>query len=125
MSLDAAAPPPSFTVHCSFCRKGQDDVDKLIAGPGVAICDACIGLCNGILEKLPPGPAKGAERVEWPQNVTSEALLALLAGQEAMLEDVRAQLQRAVDTLRARTVSWEKIGQALGVSRQAAWERFG
>jgi AhpD family alkylhydroperoxidase len=34
-------------------------------------------------------------------------------------------LQGHVDELRKRGVSWEKIGQALGVSRQAAWERFG
>ncbi len=34
---------------CSFCGKGQDDVKKLIAGPGVFICDECVELCNDIL----------------------------------------------------------------------------
>jgi len=35
--------------NCSFCGKGQDDVKKLIAGPGVFICDECVELCNDIL----------------------------------------------------------------------------
>jgi hypothetical protein len=30
------------TLHCSFCRKSQHDVAKLIAGPGIAVCDECI-----------------------------------------------------------------------------------
>jgi len=36
---------------CSFCGKGHADVRKLIAGPGVFICDSCITICKGILEK--------------------------------------------------------------------------
>lgn len=35
--------------RCSFCGKSQDEVDKLIAGPDVFICDECIGLCNEIV----------------------------------------------------------------------------
>ena len=37
-------------VKCSFCGKTQNAVDKLIAGPGVFICDECIKACNSILE---------------------------------------------------------------------------
>ncbi|AEG14339.1 ATP-dependent Clp protease ATP-binding subunit clpX [Desulfofundulus kuznetsovii DSM 6115] len=37
-------------LKCSFCGKAQEEVKKLIAGPGVYICDECIGLCNEILE---------------------------------------------------------------------------
>jgi ATP-dependent Clp protease ATP-binding subunit ClpX len=36
---------------CSFCGKGQAEVRKLIAGPGVYICDSCITICRGILDK--------------------------------------------------------------------------
>jgi ATP-dependent Clp protease ATP-binding subunit ClpX len=36
-------------LHCSFCGKHQKEVKKLIAGPGVYICDECIGLCNDII----------------------------------------------------------------------------
>ncbi|MFZ0614914.1 MAG: ATP-dependent protease ATP-binding subunit ClpX, partial [Chthoniobacterales bacterium] len=52
-----------FDAHlkCSFCGKSQEQVRKLIAGPGVYICDECIDLCNEILdEELVEGqPAQG------------------------------------------------------------------
>ena len=53
---------PKFDAHlkCSFCGKSQDQVRKLIAGPGVYICDECIDLCNEILdEELVEGQASG------------------------------------------------------------------
>lgn len=36
---------------CSFCGKSHSEVRKLIAGPGVYICDSCITVCKGILDK--------------------------------------------------------------------------
>ncbi len=39
------------TVCCSFCGKTQDEVVRLVAGPGVYICDECIELCNAILDE--------------------------------------------------------------------------
>ena len=38
-------------LKCSFCGKSQKQVKKLIAGPGVYICDECIELCNEIIEE--------------------------------------------------------------------------
>lgn len=38
------------TISCSFCGKTQDDVHRLIAGPGVYICNECVELCESILE---------------------------------------------------------------------------
>ena len=38
-------------LKCSFCGKTQDQVRKLVAGPGVYICDECIELCNEIIEE--------------------------------------------------------------------------
>ena len=37
-------------LKCSFCGKSQDQVKKLIAGPGIYICDECISLCLEILK---------------------------------------------------------------------------
>jgi hypothetical protein len=46
--------------RCSFCGKGQDQVRKLVAGPGVYICDQCITLCNEVLdEDARSGGSKG------------------------------------------------------------------
>jgi ATP-dependent protease Clp ATPase subunit len=36
---------------CSFCGKDQKEARKLIAGPGVFICDSCVKICNGIIIK--------------------------------------------------------------------------
>ncbi|AXY26741.1 ATP-dependent Clp protease ATP-binding subunit ClpX [Suicoccus acidiformans] len=37
--------------HCSFCGKSQDEVNKIIAGPGVYICDECVELCKNIIDE--------------------------------------------------------------------------
>jgi ATP-dependent Clp protease ATP-binding subunit ClpX len=39
------------TLRCSFCGKSQDEVEKIIAGPTVYICNECIELCNDIIEE--------------------------------------------------------------------------
>ena len=45
--------------HCSFCGKNQDQVKRLIAGPGaVYICDECVELCREIIDEEAAGPAK-------------------------------------------------------------------
>ena len=36
-------------LHCSFCGKSQDEVQKLVAGPSVFICDECISLCGDVI----------------------------------------------------------------------------
>jgi ATP-dependent protease Clp ATPase subunit len=41
---------PGEVLKCSFCGKSQHQVVKLIAGPGVYICNQCIDLCNQIVE---------------------------------------------------------------------------
>ena len=49
-------------LKCSFCGKSQEQVRKLIAGPGVYICDECVELCNEILdEELFDSNATGAQ----------------------------------------------------------------
>ena len=42
---------PTDKFGCTFCGRAQKEVGKLIAGPGVYICDECIGLCNEIIEQ--------------------------------------------------------------------------
>ncbi len=44
-------------LRCSFCGKSRDKVKKLVAGPGVYICDQCIALCNQVIAEEPPPPA--------------------------------------------------------------------
>jgi hypothetical protein len=108
-------------LFCSFCRKSDAQVRRLIAGPGCYICDACVNLCNGILRQH-----ESAGDVSWGgyKEMSEAQLLSAIKDAEAMLEAVRSDLQAKVDVLRAREVSWQAIGDSLGISRQAAWERF-
>lgn len=39
-------------IHCSFCGKGQQEVERIIAGTHQAICNECVGLCSEILEEV-------------------------------------------------------------------------
>jgi ATP-dependent Clp protease ATP-binding subunit ClpX len=59
------------SLRCSFCGKGQKEVKKLIAGPGVYICDECIDLCMDIIdeEKDKEVAVKGAFRVPKPAEI--------------------------------------------------------
>jgi ATP-dependent Clp protease ATP-binding subunit ClpX len=110
-------------LRCSFCGKAQTEVKKLIAGPGVFICDECVGLCQDIIAK---SPAK-VENLDslLPNNAPTETLLKMLAGYNGAFERVDTAMQDVVDILREREVSWAMIGESLKVSRQAAWKRFG
>ena len=71
-------------LHCSFCGKGQKEVKKLIAGPGVYICDECIDLCNDIIteEKAKTFKAINEFKVPKPGEIM-EKLDAYVIGQEA------------------------------------------
>ena len=57
---------------CSFCGKSQRQVKKLIAGPGVYICDECIDLCNEIIDEELSGPATfDLENLPKPKEIHS------------------------------------------------------
>jgi ATP-dependent Clp protease ATP-binding subunit ClpX len=57
---------------CSFCGKSQAEVKKIIAGPGVYICDSCVNVCKTIIDreiKAPPVDAKPAFRLIKPSDI--------------------------------------------------------
>src|SRR5437870_4752206 len=67
---------------CSFCGKSQRQVKKLIAGPGVYICDECIDLCNEIIDEELTGPATfDLENLPKPKEIYS-VLQEYVVGQE-------------------------------------------
>ena len=97
-------------------------MDRLVGGPGVYICDACVGVCNAILaDEANQAPVDGWKGWE---SMTDEDLLASLRGNLRSVDHAREGVQARVDELRRREVSWSRIGESLGISRQAAWERF-
>ena len=69
-------------LKCSFCGKSQKQVKKLIAGPGVYICDECIDLCNEIIEEeLSEGSEVRLEELPKPREIF-EFLNSYVIGQE-------------------------------------------
>jgi ATP-dependent Clp protease ATP-binding subunit ClpX len=65
--------PTSGLLRCSFCGKSQNEVKKLIAGPGVYICDECIELCNDIIaeEREREESTKATLKVPRPIDIKS------------------------------------------------------
>ncbi|NBE94584.1 hypothetical protein FE391_16570 [Nonomuraea sp. KC401] len=110
-------------VRCSFCHKKSSDVSKVIAGPGVHICDECISLCNDIIELDRRTPSPEPRLPMW-ESMTDEQVLDHLPKIAAVQAQVDDNLRDWVAHLRTRDVSWERIGTSLGMTRQSAWERF-
>jgi hypothetical protein len=105
-------------LYCSFCLKPRKEVKQLIAGPGVHICDACVALCDRLLTGKPTA-AFGS----W-DSLSDEEFLATVPAATAAVSAAEERLKDHVTLLRRRGFSWNRIAIALGVTRQAAWERF-
>jgi hypothetical protein len=115
----------ALQVACSFCAKPSSAVVKVIAGPGVYICNECVQLCNDILEQEQQAPSPpGTQLPAREEAMTDEEILALLPRIASVSAQTEASLQRLVTVLRGRGVTWARIGAALQITRQSAWERF-
>jgi len=112
-----AGPAASTSIRCSFCGKDKNSVAKLVAGPGVFICNVCVDLCNQLI------PLPAPELSSW-EGQSDDELLASLARIQAVVSQVDVAVHHHVSLLRERGISWTRIGETLGVSKQAAWERF-
>jgi ClpX C4-type zinc finger len=123
-------------VGCSFCAKSQFDVVKLVAGPGVYICNECVDLCHQIIAQelnrqgSRPGDAAAPAKSQLPptlkawDGLSDQDLLAEMVRAHGAHQNVDRAVAQHVGALRARGVSWARIGEALGMTRQSAWERF-
>jgi hypothetical protein len=109
-------------LRCSFCGKPHTDVGKLVAGPGVYICDGCVDLCVHVMAQAPQGtPAPSLP--DWAA-MTDDQLLQRIPFIAASIANIEAELRDRVTELHDRGVSWARIGAALSMTRQSAWERF-
>jgi ATP-dependent Clp protease ATP-binding subunit ClpX len=110
------------TTHCSFCTKEEPQVEQMIAGPGVYICNQCVATCNAIFD----APKTDGDRSTLPywQAMSDDEILAQLPRIASVATQVEDNLHVWVQRLRDRGVSWARIGESLGMARQSAWERF-
>ena len=108
--------------RCSFCAKEETEIEQMVAGPGVCICNECVALCGDIFA----AGTKSQVNAELPfwESMSDEELLAQLPRIASVATQVEDNLRVWVQRLRDRAVSWARIGQSLGMARQSAWERF-
>jgi hypothetical protein len=116
-----ASADPAELARCSFCDKPETEVTKLVAGAGVHICDECVALAASIIDGTLPGPP-GPVSI-W-QSLTDEEMLSHIPRVAAHIDQAESDLRSWVRELRRRGVTWMRIGEALGITRQSAWERF-
>lgn len=109
-------------IACSFCAKPAPEVAKIIAGPGIFICNECVQACNDILASA-TDQDDDAELPYW-QAMTDQQLLDHLPKIARVAGQVEGSLTTWVRRVRSRGVAWARIGEALDMTRQSAWERF-
>jgi len=123
VSTEASAEPGEEAgTACSFCLKAAAEVQTLVAGPGVFICDECVQLSTLIIANKPETTPDMV--AAWEQQTSDEDLLALLPKVASAQAQAERQLTSWVRRARARGITWTRIGAALGMTRQSAWERF-
>jgi hypothetical protein len=119
MPMSNAAAEP---LRCSFCGKPYTEVDRLVAGPGVHICNECVALAESIIEEYRDSTVE--VRLPVWGSMTDEQMLDHIPRIAAVADQVEANLRSWVQELRRRKITWARIGEALGITRQSAWERF-
>jgi hypothetical protein len=119
--LDVSDDPILAT--CSFCKKDNRQVEKLIAGPGVYICNECVGLCDQIIEDTTNTASASDQRAQF-LNRSADELLALLPALAGTAAEVEADLRRWVLRLRHLDTGWDRIAAALDLGQEEARQRF-
>ena len=99
-------------------------ISRPVIPAGERLADArARGLSPQLAERLGAGTTQAA-CAEPVRGVYAACSHSRARASRAVVSQVDAAVYDYVDTLRARGISWTRIGEALGVSKQAAWERF-
>lgn len=90
---------------CSFCGRTEETVEKLIAGPNVYICDKCVKLCTGILDKKPTTPYE--LKVLKPKEI-KQRLDEYIIGQENAKKTISVAVYNHYKRIRAKSKESQK-----------------
>lgn len=108
---------------CAFCGLTPSADQRLVAGPGVTICELCVAAAAKILGDTSTGRVPPSLGPVWEQMSDEEVLQHLPEISRVILK-VEEQLRVWVGAARERHITWSQIGAALDITRQSAWERF-
>lgn len=97
----AKTPSSPSEIACSFCGRTEDVVEKLISGPNVYICDKCIRLCSGILEKKPAASTPFEIKVLKPKEI-KEKLDEYIIGQDAAKKTISVAVYNHYKRVKAK-----------------------
>ncbi|MDE9366275.1 ATP-dependent Clp protease ATP-binding subunit ClpX [Luteipulveratus sp. YIM 133132] len=104
-------------LKCSFCGKSQKQVKKLIAGPGVYICDECIDLCNEIIEEeLAESSELGLDQLPKPREIF-EFLEQYVIGQDVAKRALAVAVYNHYKRIQAAEQGPKKDGQAVEIAK--------
>jgi len=119
-------PGPDVIASCSFCGKPNTAVQRLVAGPGVYICDECIDLTATIVADSARSPQQEpAQRRSQYYDRPTDDILALLPALIGGADRIEAELTGWIIRLRERGTDWPTIAAAAGLDVEAARRRFG
>jgi len=110
---------------CSFCGKPDSAVQRLVAGPGVYICNECVELSASIIADAAHTTAEEVSRRRSQYyDRSAEDILAMLPALVRSADRVEVELAAWVGRLRDRGTDWQTIADAAGVSIEGARQRF-
>lgn len=107
--------------HCSFCGEAGRADEPLVGGHGAFMCGECVDYYAGVVAEY---RLNGVVEPPPCARMSDADVLAKLPEIARTGVQVDRFLVEWVELARSRKLSWAEIGRALGVSRQAAWERF-
>jgi hypothetical protein len=106
---------------CSFCGVVGTRKTKFAGGLGAMMCQDCLEYYHDAFSRKKR--LKAISRPPW-ESMTDAELLSKLPLIATTSDQVDEFLRDWVQLLRTRKISWAEIGKVMGISRQAAWERF-
>jgi ribosomal protein L37AE/L43A len=119
------APATEIIVYCSFCGKPNTAVARLVAGPGVYICNECVELSVAVVaEAAYTSSEEFSRRLSQYHDRSAEDILAMLPALVRSADRVQSELTGWISRLRERGTDWPTIASAAGVSTEAARQRF-
>ncbi|TQJ51423.1 ATP-dependent Clp protease ATP-binding subunit ClpX [Phycicoccus sp. SLBN-51] len=104
-------------LKCSFCGKSQKQVKKLIAGPGVYICDECIDLCNEIIEEeLAESSELGLDELPKPREIF-EFLQNYVIGQDVAKKALAVAVYNHYKRIQAGESTSKKDAESVDIAK--------
>ncbi len=118
------APTEDVIASCSFCEKPNNQVTKMVAGPGVFICNECVKLATTIIADSANTRHEEPMRRSKYFDRPAEEIVNMLPAVARSAARVEADLAAWVGRLRELGTDWPTIAGALDSSVEAARQRF-